>query len=61
MEDLEYAPCGGQFDRKDLTRAAELPDDGSHDEARSHSACIQRQVAEEFLAEETLHALSKWP
>jgi hypothetical protein len=27
---------------------------------RSHSAAFNRQVTEEFIAGETLHALSKW-
>jgi hypothetical protein len=39
--ELECAPAGGQFERKDLTQPAGLPEDGSHDELPISQCCIQ--------------------
>jgi DNA polymerase IV len=39
--DVECAPAGGQFERKDLTQPAGLPEDGSHDEIPISQCCIQ--------------------
>ena len=38
---VECAPEGGQFERKDLTQPAGLPEDGSHDEIPISQCCIQ--------------------
>ena len=38
---VECAPVGGQFERKDLTRPARLPEDGGHDEIPIPQCCIQ--------------------
>ncbi len=56
---LECAPKSGQIGRFELTPLAGLPENGSHDEASIPSAAFKRQVAEEFIAGETLHGLSQ--
>jgi hypothetical protein len=38
--DVEFALAGGQIERRELTTAAGLPEDGSHDEA----SIAQRRV-----------------
>lgn len=52
-------PRGGQIGRFELTLSAGPLENGSHDETLIPQCCIQRQVAEEFVAGETLRALSK--
>jgi len=42
-----------------LTIDVGLSEDESHDQHRSHSAAFKRQVAQEFIAGETLHGLSQ--
>lgn len=38
---MQYAPAGGQNGRFDLTPLAELPENGSHDEAWITQRCVQ--------------------
>jgi len=43
----------------ELTGTAGLSEDESHGQTRSHSVEFKRQVAQEFIAGETLHALAR--
>lgn len=56
---LECAPVGGQIGRFGLTPLLGFRRMKAITKHRSHSAAFKRQVAEEFIAGETLHALSK--
>jgi transposase len=56
---VECAPRGGQIWRSELTLRLGFPRMEAMTKHRSHSAAFKRQVAEEFIAGETLHALSK--
>jgi transposase-like protein len=42
-----------------LKLIAGLSEDGSHGQAPSHSIEFKRQIAQEFIAGETLHSLAK--
>jgi transposase-like protein len=54
---VECAPGAGQIALSDLTVHAGLPGDGSH--GRTYSVAFKRQVAQEYLAGESLHGLAK--
>ena len=56
---LECAPEGGQNGRGNLTPLLGFRRMEAMTRHRSHSVAFKRQVAEEFIAGETLHALSK--
>jgi hypothetical protein len=56
---LECAPGSGQIGRFELTPLLGFRRMEVMTRHRSHSAAFKRQVAEEFIAGETLHALSK--
>ena len=57
---MECAPGAGQVEVTDLTGCAGLSKDESHGQKhRSHSIEFKRQVAQEYLAGETLHGLAK--
>ena len=56
---MECAPGGGQIGRWGLTPLLGFRRMEAMTKHRSHSAAFKRQVAEEFIAGETLHALSK--
>ena len=55
---LECAPDGVQIPGWELTRAAGLSADESHAKHRTHSIEFKRQIAQDFIAGETLHALA---
>jgi transposase-like protein len=55
----EWAPLAGQIVDNELTRQAGLSKDESMASHRTHSIEFKRQVAQEFLAGETPHGLSK--
>lgn len=57
--DLECAPGSGQIGQEELTPLLGFRRMEAMTKHRSHSAAFKRQVAEEFIAGETLHALSK--
>jgi transposase len=57
--ELECAPAGGQNERKELTPLPGFRRMEAMTKHRSHSVAFKRQVAEEFIAGETLHGLSK--
>ena len=56
---MECAPGAGQVEVSDLTGCAGLSKEESHGRQRSHSIEFKRQVAQEFIAGETLYALAK--
>ena len=55
---MECAPGGGQIAGLELTGATGLPRMEAMAKHRSHSIEFKQQVAQEFIAGETLHALS---
>ena len=55
---LECAPDGGQIGGWELTGAAGLSEDESHGQHRTHSIEFKRQIAQDCIAGETLHALA---
>src|SRR6516164_2924897 len=56
--EVECAPDGGHL-AGELTKAAGLSEDESHGQTTFHSIEFKRQVAQEFVAGETLYALAK--
>jgi transposase-like protein len=56
---LECAPDGGQIAGWELTGAAGLSEDEAMAKHRTHSTEFKRQIAQEFIAGETLHGLAK--
>ena len=56
---MERAPSGVHLAGLELTRTAGLSEDESHAKHRAHSTEFKRQVAQEFIAGETLHALAR--
>ena len=56
---MECAPDGGQIAGWELTGATGLSEDESHGRAPTHSIEFKRQMAQDFIAGETLHALAK--
>ena len=54
---VECAPDGGQFAGWELIEATELSEDESHGQT-PHSIEFKRQIAQDFIAGETLHALA---
>jgi hypothetical protein len=56
---VECVPAGGQIEGLVLTPLLGFRTIEAMTRHRSHSVAFKRQVAEEFIAGETLHALSK--
>jgi transposase len=56
---LECAPDSGHLADWELTGIAGLSEDGSMTKHRSHSIEFKRQIAQEFIAGETLHGLAR--
>lgn len=56
---LEWAPAGGRITVFRLTELLGLPRMRTMARHRSHSVAFKRQVAQEFLASDTLHGLAK--
>ena len=55
---MERAPEGGQIAGWELTGVAGPSEDKSHGQAPTHSIEFKRQIAQDFIAGETLHALA---
>ena len=56
---MECAPGGGQDERFGLTIVLGFQRMKAMTKHRSHSVAFKRQIAQEFIAGETLHGLSK--
>jgi hypothetical protein len=55
----EWAPWGGRLDQQELTIEPGFRRMEAMAKHRTHSIEFKRQVAQEFLAGETLHGLAK--
>jgi transposase-like protein len=55
---MECAPDGGHLAGWELTAAAGLSEDEAMAKHRTHSIEFKRQIAQDFIAGETLHALA---
>jgi hypothetical protein len=58
LEKPECAPGAGQIALSKLTMHAGLSEDGSHGQTWTDSVVFKRQVAQEYLAGESLHGLN---